>query len=144
MEQNPMGSDNSEFSTTASPSRWVLFTIDQQGMAVLADTVQAIFSSCLPEQSERYCDFLTTELHEGRPVFMRPLTELFKLADPHYFASSQPRPWCLVVRGQQEARLGCWVDEVTGPILATPSMGQVTHQQRNYLTALPAAQSHEH
>ena len=139
-----MGSDTSEFSTTASPSRWVLFTIDQQGMAVLADTVQAIFCSCLPERSERYCDFLTAELHEGRPVFMRPLTELFKLADPHYFANSQPRPWCLVVRGQQEAWLGCWVDEVTGPILATPSMGQVTHQQRNYLTALPTAQFHGH
>jgi hypothetical protein len=139
-----MESGTSEFSTTASPSRWVLFMIDQQGMAVLADTVQAIFSSCLPEQSERYCDFLTAELHEGRPVFMRPLTELFKLADPHYFAASQPRPWCLVVRGQQEARLGCWVDAVTGPILATPSMGQITHQERNYLTALPAAQLNEH
>ena len=139
-----MESGTSEFSTTASPSRWVLFMIDQQGMAVLADTVQAIFSSCLPEQSERYCDFLTAELHEGRPVFMRPLTELVKLADPHYFAASQPRPWCLVVRGQQEARLGCWVDAVTGPILATPSMGQITHQERNYLTALPAAQLNEH
>lgn len=137
-----MESDTSEFSTTAGPSRWVLFMIDQQGMAVLADAVQTIFPSCLPGQEERYCAFLTAELHEGRPVFMRPLTELFKLADPHYFATSQPRPWCLVARGQDDARLGCWVDEVSGPILATPTMGQITHQQRTYLTALPAAQTH--
>jgi hypothetical protein len=137
-----MESDTSEFSTTAGPSRWVLFMIDQQGMAVLADAVQAIFPSCLPGQEERYCAFLTAELHEGRPVFMRPLTELFNLADPHYFATSQPRPWCLVARGQDDARLGCWVDEVSGPILATPTMGQITHQQRTYLTALPAAQTH--
>lgn len=121
----------------------MLFVIDQQGWAVLADTVKAVYPSCLPEQPARYSSLLAAELHEGRPVFMRPLTELFKLADPHYFAPSRPRAWSVVAHSPQNTDLGCWVDEVTGPIAATPSMGQIVHLQRPYLTALPAPHTHE-
>ena len=125
-----------EIPPSNSPSRWLLFTIDQQGWAVQAAALKAVYPSCLAEYPDRYCAFLDAQLHEGRPIFMRPLTELFKLADPHCFVASRPRPWCLVTPSPQG--LGCWVDEVTGPIAAVPALGQIFHQQRHYQTALPA------
>lgn len=133
-----MESDPRRMSQASNQSRWLLVLIEGQGFAMGAEVIGAVHPSCLPHQPDRYSAFLSAETHDGLPVFMRPLTELFKLADPHFFAESRPRPWCLVVRAAGRVRLGCWVDEVEGPLAATPSMGQIVHRQGVYLTALPA------
>jgi hypothetical protein len=125
----------SKVSAISCQPRWLLFVIEQQHLAIGAEGIEAVYRSCLPQHPQRFSAFLSAELHEGQPVFMRPLTELFRLADPHYFAANEPRAWCLVTRGADQTRLGCWVDEVTGPITASASMGQIVHAQRTYLTA---------
>ncbi len=127
--------DISKVSAISSQPRWMLFAIEQQHLAVGAEGIEAVYRSCLPQRPQGFSGFLAAELHEGRPVFMRPLTELFRLADPHYFAANEPRPWCLVTQGVGQSRLGCWVDEVIGPVAASASMGQILYEQRIYLTA---------
>jgi hypothetical protein len=127
-----------EFSSSPRQPHWLLVTLDEQHLAIGADAVEAVFASCLPEQPERYSSFLGAQLYQGRPVFMRPLTELFKLADPHFFAPSQPRPWCVLARQSGPVGLACWVDAVIGPVSAVARLGQIEYQQQPYKTVLSA------
>ena len=126
---------------------WLGVLIGDESLAISISQLGVVFSSHKKNSINSKLDPLDVEVHAGTPVFLTPITHLFRANSTATRLASLPAvqqgDWVVTVKTPSSGVLGCRVDGIRGPFAASPENDRVQFEGRSWSVWVAQDDAHE-